>query len=80
MGCYGLGFLPWQLVWDSLLQGLGHHLFMPIAVVAGSLAEALGHHADAQEAFNRAAQEGTGFADIARAGLERLRPVDPIAG
>ena len=74
MGCYGLGFLPWQLVWDSLAQGLGHHLFMPIAVVAGSLAEALGNREDALQAFHRAAQDGTGFADIARAGLARLAP------
>jgi len=72
LGCYGLGFLPWQLVWDSLAQGLGHHLFMPIAVVAGVLAEALGHGEDAAQAYRRAAQEGTGFADIARAGLARL--------
>ena len=80
MGCYGLGFLPWQLVWDSLAQGLGHHLFMPIAVVAGSLAEALGKREDALQAFRRAAQDGTGFADIARAGLARLAAHETPAG
>jgi tetratricopeptide (TPR) repeat protein len=72
LGCYGLGFLPWQLVWESLSQGLGHHLFMPIAVVAGALAEALGHREEAAQAYERAAEEGTGFAGIAVEGLGRL--------
>ena len=80
MGCYGLGFLPWQLVWESLAQGLGHHLFMPIAVVAGTLAEALGNRDDALQAYQRAAQDGTGFADVARAGLARLAATAQPAG
>jgi serine/threonine protein kinase len=80
MGCYGLGFLPWQLVWDSLAQGLGHHLFMPIAVVAGALAEALRHREDAMEAYRRAEQEGSGYADVARAGLRRLAEAGNAAG
>lgn len=72
LGCYGLGFLPWKLVWESLEQGLSHHLFMPIAVLAGTLAEALGNRDDAAQAFARASEDGTGFAAVARAGAARL--------
>ena len=71
-GCYGLGLLPWELVWESLVHGLTNHLFTPVAVIAAALAEGLGNHKDALEAYTRAAQPGTGFVHLARAGLKRL--------
>ncbi|MBA3685410.1 MAG: protein kinase [Planctomycetes bacterium] len=72
IGCYGLGFLPWNLVWESLSPSIGSVTFMPIAVLAGWVAESLAQRDDAILAYHATARDGTGFARIARNGLVRL--------
>ncbi len=72
LGCYGLGFLPWNLVWESLSPSISSVTFMPIAVLAGLVAESLGQREDAVMAYRAGARYGTGFARIARDGLTRL--------
>lgn len=72
LGCYGLGFLPWQLVWDTLSQGSNDHVFLPIAALAATLAETLGNRVDAEQGFQRLANPGTGYLHLAQTGLGRL--------
>lgn len=79
-GCYGLGLLPWALVWESLVQGLSNHLFAPVVIIAASLAEGLGNRDDAAQAYARAAQPGSGFLHLARSGQRRLEAASVSPG
>jgi serine/threonine protein kinase/tetratricopeptide (TPR) repeat protein len=72
MGCYGLGYLPWNLMVDGLdkiqegLEGL------PLTAVAGWIAESQGNLDDAAQIYRQLLAEGTGFATVARQALVRI--------
>jgi serine/threonine protein kinase len=72
LGCYGLGFLPWAQVWDSSSRSARDQTLVPLEVLAGFLAESLGRNQDAAQAYRFALTPGTGFASIARHGLQKM--------
>jgi hypothetical protein len=72
LGCFGLGYLPWDLVEDGLLAIRGDTLHAPLLAVAALLAEAIGDGEVARRMYGRLAEPGTGFRAIGVAGLGRV--------
>jgi hypothetical protein len=74
LGCYGLGYLPWELVEDGLAAVHGDPFFAPLVAVAALLAESIGDRPVAERMYGWLAEPGTGFRAIATAGQARLAP------
>ena len=72
LGCYGLGYLPWDLVEDGLRTIIGNLVAMPLIAVSAFLAEHLGHHEIAERMYRLLVEPGTGFKLVAEQGLQRL--------
>ena len=72
LGCYGLGYLPWNLVQDGIIT-IGHDPHAkPLAALAGWLAENLGHRENARIMYQLLIEPGGGFCLVGRQGLARL--------
>ena len=74
LGCFGLGYLPWELVEDGLRTIIGNPVAMPLIAVSAFLAESLDHHTVAERMYRMLLEPGTGFRLIGEQGLERLAP------
>jgi serine/threonine protein kinase len=72
LGCFGLGFLPWELVADGLKAAADSALASPLKALAAWLAENLGHRPAAVGLYRELAQPGSGYVLIGRMGLDRL--------
>ncbi|MBA3846290.1 MAG: hypothetical protein H0X45_06580, partial [Planctomycetes bacterium] len=73
LGCYGLGFIPWALVWETLGVDAREPHLAPFAALASWLADCLGNGDDAKQGWTFLLAEGSGFAALARQGLERTK-------
>jgi serine/threonine protein kinase len=73
LGCFGLGYLPWELVEDGLRTIVGTLIAMPLIAVGAFLAEGLGQLDVAGNMYRLLAAPGTGFKLVAEQGLERVR-------
>ena len=72
MGCYGLGYLPWNLMIDGLEKVQEGLEPLPLIAIAGWIAETQGHIDDAASIYRLLVQEGTGFLMVAKQGLARI--------
>ena len=72
LGCFGLGYLPWELVEDGLRTIVGTLVAMPLIAVAAFLAECLDHRDIAQRMYRLLSDQGSGFKLIGEQGLARL--------
>ncbi|MBA3936813.1 MAG: protein kinase [Planctomycetes bacterium] len=73
MGCYGLGYLPWELMIDGLAVAHGGGLeAAPLIMVGGWIAETLGRTGDADSIYRTLIAEGSGVSHPARQGLARM--------
>jgi len=72
MGCYGLGYLPWNLMVDGLSKVQEGIEALPLTAIAGWIAEASGKVDDAAEIYRMLLVEGSGFVTVARQGLARI--------
>ncbi len=72
LGCYGLGYLPWELVEEGLHTIHGNLLAAPLMAGAATLAESLGHRDVAASLYQQLAAPGSGFRLIGEQGLARL--------
>ena len=79
LGCFGLGYLPWELVEDGLRTIVGTLIAMPLIAVGAFLAEGLGQFNVAENMYRLLAAPGTGFNLVAAQGLERIRKGLPAA-
>ena len=75
LGCFGLGYLPWELVEEGLHTISGTLVAMPLVAVSAFLAEALGQPEVARRMYELLGQPGSGFKLIAEQGLGRLAKV-----
>ena len=73
LGCFGLGYLPWELVEDGLRTIIGNMVAMPLIAVSAYLAESQGHPQTAERMYRILLEPGTGFHLIGTQGLERLK-------
>jgi tetratricopeptide (TPR) repeat protein len=82
MGCYGLGYLPWDLMIDGLNKVQEGIEALPLTMLAGWIAETQLHENDAAEIYRLLLVEGTGFVTVARHGLARMgkEDVTPVNG
>jgi predicted transcriptional regulator len=71
MGCYGLGYLPWNLMVDGLDKVQEGIEALPLTAIAGWIAEASNKLDDAAEIYRMLLVEGSGFVMVARQGLAR---------
>ncbi len=72
LGCYGLGYLPWDLVEGGLAVINDRLLATPLKALTAWLAENLGHKAEAEKLYRELMTPGFGYLVIGRQGLERL--------
>lgn len=72
LGCFGLGYLPWELVEDGLRTIIGNLVAMPLIAVSAFLAESLEHRDVAERMYRMLLEPGTGFRLIGEQGIERL--------
>ncbi len=72
LGCFGLGYLPWELVEDGLRTIIGNPIAMPLIAVSAFLAESLGNGDVADRMYRLLQVPGTGLCLIGDQGLERL--------
>ena len=72
LGCYGLAYLPWDLVEDGLAAIHGDALYAPLVAVAALLAESIGDLTVASRMYGWLAEPGTGFRAIAIDGQARV--------
>jgi serine/threonine protein kinase len=72
LGCYGLGYLPWELVEEGLRTIVGNPVAMPLIATSAFLAECLGDAAVARDMYQLLGQHGSGFKLVAEQGLARL--------
>ena len=72
LGCFGLGYLPWELVADGLRAAVDMNLAAPLKALAAWLAENLGHRDDALTLYKELSEEGCRFVLIGKMGQERL--------
>jgi len=73
LGCYGLGFLSWDLIWQPMADQVPFDQYhQPLALLAGWLAESLGNRADASEAYRWCRAQPFGLAWMANLGLSRI--------
>ena len=72
LGCFGLGYLPWELVEDGLRTIIGNTVAMPLIAISALLAESLDHHVVAERMYRMLLEPGTGFCLMGEQGLERL--------
>lgn len=72
LGCFGLGYLPWELVEDGLRTIIGNLVAMPLIAVSAYVAESLGHAPVAERMYRLLLEPGTGFKLIGEQGLARL--------
>jgi serine/threonine protein kinase len=71
IGAYGLGLLPWNLLWQSMTQDPMDRYLAPLEVLAGWFAECMGHQEDAVDAYRFGAAVGTGFRGLCIQALKR---------
>ncbi len=72
MGCYGLGYLPWDLMVDGLSKVQEGIEALPLTAIAGWIAETSGKLDDAAEIYRMLLVDGSGFVTVARQGLARI--------
>jgi serine/threonine protein kinase len=72
MGCWCLGFLPWELVEEGLDVIEGNLVFPPLLATAAWIAEHRGERDLAVRLWHRLAAAGAGYAPVAAQGLARL--------
>jgi serine/threonine protein kinase len=72
LGCFGLGYLPWELVEDGLRPIADDPVGKTLTAVAAWLAESLGQTAIAAKMYGMLVAPGSGFVQIGRQGIERL--------
>ena len=72
MGCYGLGYLPWNLMVDGLSKVQEGIEALPLTAIAGWIAETRGNIDDAAEIYRMLLVDGSGFVTLARQGLARI--------
>ena len=72
LGCYGLAYLPWDLVEDGLAAIHGDPLHPPLVAVAALLAESIGDIPVARRMYGWLTEPGTGFRAIALHGEARV--------
>ena len=72
LGCYGLGYLPWELVEEGLRTIIGNPVAMPLIAASAFLAECLGDTTVARRMYQLLTQHGSGFKLVAEQGLARL--------
>ena len=72
LGCYGLGYLPWELVEEGLRTIVGNPVAMPLIAASAFLAECQGDAAVARSMYQLLGQHGSGFKLVAEQGLARL--------
>ncbi len=82
MGCYGLGYLPWNLMVDGLSKVQEGIEALPLTAIAGWIAETSGKLDDAAEIYRMLLVDGSGFVTVAKQGLARIGKDDgtPHAG
>ncbi len=81
LGCFGLGFLPWELVEDGLKPVADTFHGKCLEAIAAWIAECLGHSDIAAKMYQALMAHGTGLSSIGRQGLERLGVSgEPAAG
>ena len=72
LGCFGLGYLPWELVEDGLRPIADDSVGKTLTAVAAWLAESLGQGAIAARMYGLLVAPGSGFVQIGKQGIERL--------
>jgi hypothetical protein len=72
MGCYGLGYLPWDLMVDGLNKVQEGIEALPLTAVSGWIAETRGNLDDAASIYRMLLTDGSGFVNVARQGLARI--------
>jgi hypothetical protein len=72
MGCWCLGFLPWELVEEGLDVIEGNLVFPPLLATAAWIAEHRGERDLAVRLWHRLAAAGAGYRPVAAHGLARL--------
>ncbi len=72
MGCYGLGYLPWDLMVDGLSKVQEGIEALPLTAIAGWIAETNNKFDDAAEIYRMLLVDGSGFVTVARQGLARI--------
>jgi hypothetical protein len=72
MGCYGLGYLPWNLMVDGLSKVQEGIEALPLTAIAGWIAETSGQIDDAAKIYRMLLTEGSGFMTVANQGLARI--------
>jgi hypothetical protein len=75
LGCYGLGYLPWELVEEGLRTIQGDPASHAFIALSAFLAENLGDHTHAIRMYQLLSAPGSGFRLVARQGLVRLKAV-----
>jgi serine/threonine protein kinase len=80
LGCFGLGFLPWELVEDGLKPVGDTFLGKCMESIAAWMAECLGHSDIATKMYRGLLVPGSGLSQIGKQGLERLgASIEPAA-
>jgi serine/threonine protein kinase len=72
LGCFGLGYLPWELVEDGLKPVGDTFHGKCLEAIAGWIAECLGHTDVAAKMYRGLLTPGSGLMIIGKQGLERL--------
>jgi hypothetical protein len=72
LGCFGLGYLPWELVEDGLKPIGDTFEGKCLEAIAAWMAECLGHNDIAAKMYRALLAPGTGLVRIGTQGLERL--------
>ena len=71
LGCFGLGYLPWELVNEGL-QTIAGDLYAPsLLALSAFIGDAVGQQEVARNCWERLAVPGSGFGLVARLGLAR---------
>jgi len=72
LGCYGLGYLPWELVEDGLRTILGDPASHAFIALSAFLAESFGDREHAADMYRLLSKPGSGFRLVAQHGLARV--------
>ncbi len=81
LGCFGLGFLPWELVEDGLKPVSDTFHGRSLEAIAAWIAECLGHGEIAAKMYRSLLAHGSGMSTVGRQGLERMGiSPDPPSG
>jgi hypothetical protein len=72
LGCYGLGYLPWELVEDGLRTILGDPVSHAFIALAAFMAESFDDREHAADMYRLLSKPGSGFRLVAQHGLRRV--------